>query len=394
MYCSMERLSPNFNFGPGRLAFRAKNRLLAAFSQARPQFDRVWGLALKLVFLLILSLGLIVCSRQDPDRSLTVFSGSAAAPGMAVTDLADYRIAYYEAAAWTEEEIAGGAVTETDEPFRMADYGPRGELPQEIRRSSIYVVFSQPVVPLAKLGEPLGLEAAGRLFTIDPPLEGVYRWYGSRLLSFEADAENLPQRRYTVTLSDSLRSLGGKSLEGEKTFSFETERLSVLSCSLGDGERYVNPRDAPPEDARNITLIFSYPVNLAEIGRWLEVRAQGKILPFRLDRPAAVEGRDLAPEQGVLLTLNEALPMDTEVTLTVLAGARSEPEWLGSREDWNFTLHTLLPFRFNEVYVRSSSSPRTREGDSVPISLVFSHPVDPAGAERYFSIEGMPPVRQ
>ncbi|MDR2029052.1 MAG: alpha-2-macroglobulin, partial [Treponema sp.] len=348
----------------------------------------------KIVLLMIISLGIGACNRQDPSTSLTVFSGSAAAPGMAVADLADYRIAYYQAAAWAEEETAGGTVTESGEPFVVADYGPRGDLPQEIRKPSIYVVFSQPVVPLAKLGEPLSQEAGGKLFTIDPPLEGVYRWYGSRLLSFEPAGENLPQRRYTVTLSESLRSLGGKSLEGEKSFSFETERLSVLSCSLGDGESYVSPRDAPPEDARNITLFFSYPVNLTEINRWLAVRAGGRTLPFQTRRPAAVEGRDLVPEQGVLVTLNEAPPMDTEVTLTVLAGARSEPGWLGSKEDWNFTFHTLLPFVFDEVYVRSAAYPRTREGDSIPITLSFSHPVDPAGAEKYFSIEGIPPIRR
>ncbi|MDR0688819.1 MAG: alpha-2-macroglobulin [Spirochaetaceae bacterium] len=331
------------------------------------------------------------CNRKEPARSVTVFSGSSAAPGAAVTDLADYRIAYYEAAAWAEED-AHGTLTESDEPFRMADYGPRGELPQEIRKPSIYVVFSQPVVPLAKLGEPIRQDDAGGLFTIDPPLEGVYRWYGSRLLSFEPETENLPQRSYKVTLSDTLRSLGGKPLEGEKSFSFETEGLSVLSCYLGDGEGYVSPRNAPPEEARNITLIFSYPVNLEEIGRWLVFHAGEKTWPFRVSRPARIEGRGLTAEQGVLVTLNEALPMDTEAKLTVLAGARSEPGWLGSKEDWNFTFHTLLPFRFDEIYVRSITSPHTREGDSIPITLVFSHPVDPAEAEQYFFIEGMPPA--
>ena len=340
---------------------------------------------------LVLCLG--GCSRKEPARSVTVFSGSSVAPGAAVTDLADYRIAYYEAAAWAEED-ARGTITESDEPFRMVDYGPRGELPQEIRRPSIYVFFSQPVVPLVKLGEPVRQDDAGGLFTIDPPLEGVYRWYGSRLLSFEPEAESLPQRSYRVTLSDTLRSLGGKPLEGEKSFSFETEGLSVLSCYLGDGdgEGYVSPRNAPPEDARNITLIFSYPVNLEEIGRWLVLRAGERTWPFRVSRPARLEGRGLTPEQGVLVTLNEALPMNTEAKLTVLAGARSEPGWLGSKEDWNFTFHTLLPFRFDEIYVRSTTSPQTRGGDSIPITLVFSHPVDPAGAEQYFFIEGMSPA--
>ena len=263
------------------------------------------------------------------------------------------------------------------------------------------------MVPLAKLGDPIGAADGKGLFTVDPPLEGVYRWYGSRLLSFESDAERLPQRRYTVTLSETLRSLGGKALEGERSFSFETERLSVLSWSLGDGTGYVNAWDAPPEDARFITLIFSYPVNLEEIRQWLEIRGAGKTWPFRLSRPAWFDGRSFpqgfsptlqggspvpALEQGVLITLEEQFPPDTDGELVILAGARSEPLWLGSKEERTFSFHTLLPFYFNDLWVRSSSSPMTREEDAIPINMSFSQSVEREGAERCFSVEGLPPL--
>ncbi|MDR3162160.1 MAG: alpha-2-macroglobulin [Spirochaetaceae bacterium] len=345
------------------------------------------------------------CTGAEEGRQLTVFSGSSAAPGRTVADLADYRIPYYEAdaeaAARAAAEIAGGEIAENDEPFRMADYGPRGELPQEIRKPAIYVVFSQPVVPLAKLGDPIRSADGEALFTVDPPLEGVYRWYGSRLLSFESDGERLPQRRYTVTLSESLRSLGGKALEGERSFSFETERLSVLSWSLGDGTDFVNTGNAPPQDARFITLIFSSPVNLEEIRRWLEVRGGGKTWPFRLSRPIRLNGRlfpeesspGTDPEQGVLITLEETLPADTGAEVALLAGARSEPDWLGSTEERLFTFHTLLPFSFYNIWVRSASSPMTRE-DSIPINLTFSQPVESEGAPGCFSVEGLPPLKE
>jgi uncharacterized protein YfaS (alpha-2-macroglobulin family) len=94
----------------------------------------------------------------------------------------------------------------------------------------------------------------------------------------------------------------------------------------------------------------------------------------------------------VLLTLEEALPMDTPGELVVLAGARSEPDWLGSKEDRVFRFHTLLPFRFNTAEARSYASPRTEQGASIPIRLSFSHPVDPAAAEGAFSVAGLPPL--
>jgi uncharacterized protein YfaS (alpha-2-macroglobulin family) len=287
-------------------------------------------------------------------------------------------------------------VEESAGTFEIVDYGPADELPAEVKKPAIYVVFSQPVVPLARLGEPLREDGEGKsagLFTIDPPLAGVYRWYGSRLLSFEPDGESLPQRRYTVTVPENIRSLGGKALEGTRSFSFETERLSVAEWRLGTGE-YWSPGNVPPEDAKLVGIIFSYPVNLEEIAGWLEVRAGGRTWPFTLDRLPEIDRGRYRPEQGALLTLGEALPLDTEVTVTLLAGARSEPGWLGTKNAQSYTYHTLLPFRFEEVSVRSYSSPRTEEGDTIPIALRFSQNVEPRGAEKFFSVAGMPALQE
>jgi uncharacterized protein YfaS (alpha-2-macroglobulin family) len=328
-----------------------------------------------------------------------VFSGSLAVSGRAAEGLGAYRIAYYEAAERTEGPAGGDglrSIAESGEPFTVVDYGPRGELPQEVKNPSIYMVFSQPVTPLAKLGDPIRWEEGAPdpgLFTVDPPLSGVFRWYGTRLLAFEPDAASLPQRRYTVTASERLRSLGGKSLTGERSFSFETGRLSVLYWQVGDGEYPARTWDAPPEDAQNLIFFFSYPVNLTEIRRWLRVSLRGRgsgEIPFRVSRPEKPEWEQYDRDQGVLMTLEGELPFDTDVDVTVLQGARSEEGWLGTLSDEVFSFHTLLPFKLEDAGVRSESSPRTEQGSTIPILLDFSHPVDPESAAGTFAVEGFP----
>jgi uncharacterized protein YfaS (alpha-2-macroglobulin family) len=351
-------------------------------------------------FAVVLCFGAILCwfnscGKKEQSASVTAFSGSFVERGRPVAELSAYRIAYYEPVD-NEGGFAGGSapIQESDAPFVIADYGPRDELPHEIKKPSIYVIFSQPVVPLAKLGQPI--REGAELFTIEPPLAGVYRWYGSKLLSFEPDAESLPQRRYTITVSDRITSLGGKSLQGERSFSFETERLSVLDgrWQLGAEDRWIRTDNVSPEDAKYIRLIFSHPVNLDEIARWIELRAGGKTLPFTLERLPQLDDKHYQTEQGVLITINGKIPLDTDVTMTLKAGARSEPDSLGSQEAKTWTYHTLLPFRFNEVSVHGYSRPRSGGGDVIPVNLMFNQDVEPDGAEKYFSIDGFPALKK
>ena len=338
-------------------------------------------------------------SRHDGvSSSGVVFSRSLTSPGRVAEGLRAYRIAYYQAEAAGAGGMEAGSIAESDGPFTLVDYGPQGELPSEVTKPSIYMIFSQPVTPLAKLGESLRWEEGAPdpgLFTVDPPLPGTFRWYGTRLLAFEPDAASLPQRRYTVTASERLRSLGGRHLEGERSFSFETERLSVLHWQLGEGEYSAPVWDAPPEDARNLIFIFSYPVNLDEIRRWIRIKLRGDSgeLPFRVSRPRIDETR-YRRDQGALITLERELPPDTDVDVTLLRGARSEAGWLGSTADAVFSFHTLLPFDLEYAGVRSESYPRTEQGDSIPILLDFSHSLDPEGAAGMFSVAGFPALTE
>ncbi|MCL2473236.1 MAG: alpha-2-macroglobulin, partial [Treponema sp.] len=336
-----------------------------------------------------LSFGSCKGPQKETAPATTVFTASHVSAGKTAAGLEGYRITYYEAMPG-QDTTGAGSIQESDDPFKIVDFGPQGELPSEIKKPSIYVVFSQPVVPLAKLGDPI-TEDAG-LFTIEPPLTGVYRWYGSRLLSFEPDSDNMPQQEYKITVSDTIKSLGGKSLEGDRTFSFETERLKLLYWELGTGDQWVSPWNADPLDAKNIQLFFSYPVDLDEIAKWIDVSVQWQSYSFTLSRLPKIDDKRYSPEQGVLLTLNDLLPMDSKVNLTIDKGARSEPGWLGTKEDAVFSFQTLQPFVFSNVSVRTAARPRTEEGDSIPIALYFSQSVDPETDPSLFSVQGMPPL--
>ncbi len=275
-----------------------------------------------------------------------------------------------------EETISSGApIGESADPFIIIDYGPRDELPAEVEKPGIFVMFSQPVVPLAMLGKPSG---TSDIMSVSPPLGGVFRWYGTKLLSFESDAPALPQHEYTVTIHSDTRSLGGKRLEGDTTFSFRTEYLSVKEMFLGENRYRYSLEDIPPEEEGRIHLVFSYPVNTGIIKEYLRVESRGRTYPFSVSRP----GRDstfLSPEERertILISLGERFRQNSRVTVVLEKGARSEKDFLGTPEPVELTFSTLQPFTFLDYDTYSWTIPQSEQGDTNPLYLTFSHPVD------------------
>ena len=80
--------------------------------------------------------------------------------------------------------------------FRVLSFEPEGKLPSTVKSPQIYIQFSKPVVALKKLGEVM---TSSDVFTIEPKLDGIYRWYGTSLLAFEADDVTIPQMEYKIS---------------------------------------------------------------------------------------------------------------------------------------------------------------------------------------------------
>ena len=65
------------------------------------------------------------------------------------------------------------------------------------------------MVPLSALGEVI---TDSPLLSLDPAVPGVYRWYGTRALSFEPEAPLTQHPAYEIRVSEAATSLGGNAL--------------------------------------------------------------------------------------------------------------------------------------------------------------------------------------
>jgi alpha-2-macroglobulin len=294
-------------------------------------------------------------------------------------ELGDYSIAYFEPSEQRQESVP---LSESDEPFTITDYGPVDELPAELKFPSIYVTFSQPVIPLSRLGS---IEDSSNVFRVNPPVGGVFRWYGTRMVSLDVTEELLPQREYTVTVNRELTSLGGKKLTGDTSFTFRTEYLSVRDFFTGVTERVTDLEDVPIEEAKKIHIVFSYPVDVKTIEPYIDVFCRNKPYSFTLHRPLsgaengeAGSSPQLAEElveRTAVLHVDESFPPDSDVQVIINPGARSFPEALPIPKPIIKSFHTLKPFHYEEYSSYSWSIPRSERGDANPVYLKFSHPV-------------------
>lgn len=280
-----------------------------------------------------------------------------------------------------------------DTDLYILDMQPAGELPSAVKYPSVFVQFSKPVVPLASLGKPSGVS---EYMKIEPPLQGVYRWYGTSLLCFDSSEAVIPQREYRVTVSPDITASDGTPVSGQLSYTFRTEELAFLNVIPGyetvQTGGYVDPDDVPPEDARSVALLFSYPVDPGIIHSSLEILAfpesaakGGETLPLNAggenqpetDPGTEQEGIPLAfsisrpdgnrPEL-LLAALKKDPPENAEIRITLKSGARAEKDALPTTEDQSRSFHTLRPFTL------ISMSPGVSGGEQEhPVDFLFSH---------------------
>src|SRR5574344_1690968 len=204
--------------------------------------------------------------------------------------------------------------SESNGDFTVLSFTPEGELPATVKFPSIQVQFSQPVVALTKLGKP---SDKSDIVKIEPALKGTFRWFGTSLLGFECSESVIPQKEYTVTVSDKVTSAAGNKITGTLTYTFHSEELTLTSIVPGYDEvnkgNYVDTDDLPVELARDIALYFNTTVNPKVIEKEVLVTgAAGE----KFDFTAAKE-----QDNVVLLKLKKAPPADTEITVELTKGS-------------------------------------------------------------------------
>jgi len=306
--------------------------------------------------------------------------------GGGLRKLSEYKTVYFDPARENariqeirlaqEAALREGQVSSSNkEPLTVIDWGPRGDYSSAIQRPSIYVVFSQPMIPLASLGEQ---SQTSSVVSINPSIKGSFRWYGTGFLSFEGEEPCQAQQVYTITVSNNVASVYGNKISGERTFSFYTETLKIKKVIPGEEFRKnTNMRfdnsNVPPEAARQIGLEFNYPVQAEDIRQYLRITAAGSQRIFSLKQEN---------EYKVTAEIQGYIGFNSMVSIVLRQGARSKGGSRGTETDQAFYFSTPGLFKVTK------HERRTGYGKYINlVEVYFSHSLNESNVLNNISIE-------
>lgn len=257
-------------------------------------------------------------------------------------------------------------------PLTIEDYSPKGVMPIETTDSQVWVSFSKPMVPLARLGKEIN-ESVVEIF---PAIEGVFRWYGSRLLAFEPKERLIPSQLYVVKVKSSAASLSGAKLEGKKEFSFTTETLKALNF-------YPKGENVAPDQSKTIVITFNMVFDPNELMKFIEVKDKKKTINYNIEIPNKAKYKDYDEDllkRMLVLNLKENPSIDSDVIVTIKKGARPGPNSIGTESDIELKYHTLTPFKFVNFF---SAEYEYGSQDGRYATIVFSQPVQKEDIEKF-----------
>ena len=133
---------------------------------------------------------------------------------------------------------------------------PAGETSDLGESREITVVFSEPMVALGRIPNPV----TAPFFKIQPAIAGTFRWSGTSILIFTPDPKvALPfSTRYTVTIDATATAISGRTLAAPYTVFFTTPTVKLLATNW---YRRGNRFDGPVV----LGLRFNQPVRAADL---------------------------------------------------------------------------------------------------------------------------------
>ena len=151
--------------------------------------------------------------------------------------------------------------------------GPNGEIDSLDQANEIRIVFSEPMVALGRIPQPV----QAPFVRIEPAIRGTFRWSGTTILIFTPDPRQpLPYATpYQVTVDSTARAVSGRQLAAPYTFRFTTPTVELLRV---DQQRLQGRADRPAI----FLLRFNQPVQPAAVLPHLSARFQ----PHNWDRPS------------------------------------------------------------------------------------------------------------
>ena len=144
--------------------------------------------------------------------------------------------------------------------LRVVSAGPVGETATLAEANEVRVVFSEPMVVLGKIPNPV----TAPFFKIAPAVKGTFRWSGTTTLIFTPDKPLPYAADYTVTIAKTAKSVAGNTLDQPYEWSFATPSVRLMRA---DWYRKRN-------GAVVIALYFNQPIGAKSITPHIQLRTQ------------------------------------------------------------------------------------------------------------------------
>ncbi len=227
-------------------------------------------------------------------------------------------------------------------PLQVLRYAPQGEVGVA---PFINITFNQPMVPLGTLSD---LAAQDVPVFVEPALPGIWRWLGTKTLTFSYDSQlidRLPKATsYRVTIPAGTKSVTGGSLGQAVEWTFTTPPPTITSSYPNQTPQGLNPL---------MFIAFDQRIDPAAMLEMIEVSAGGQrinvTLASQTDIDADEQVKNLVkytPESRWLaFKPNTALPSAASITVTVKPGAPSAEGPLTTKEAQSFGFSTYAALR-------------------------------------------------
>ncbi|HEX6369917.1 MAG TPA: alpha-2-macroglobulin family protein [Longimicrobium sp.] len=261
-------------------------------------------------------------------------------------------------------------------PLQVTRRGPEGEI--HTGAEQIVVAFSEPMVPLASVGDVAGRAVPARI-TPQPP--GRWRWLDVRTLRFEPEGRLPMATEFTVEVPAGTRSAAGRPLDEEVRWTFRTAAPRATGSW---------PHGGPTRREPVLLVAFDQRVDPGAVLRTIRLRDGRRDVPVRLATAQEVEAdsavralvRGLPAGRWVAFRPVRPVRVEAELLATVGPGTPSAegPRFTESIQEWGFW--TYRPLRL--LGRGCGWSGRCRPG--MPFIYRFNNalvpPVDPASLVR------------
>jgi uncharacterized protein YfaS (alpha-2-macroglobulin family) len=253
-------------------------------------------------------------------------------------------------------------------------FAPEGKVPIAPHLS---ITFSRPMVAVTSHAGTVKSVPV----TLNPQPPGNWRWVGTRTLLFDPKVRFPQATLYKVNIPAGTKSANGEPLKSAKSFTFATPAPRMLSHWPSSGPQPLDPY---------MFIMFDQKIDASAVLAKIEVKAAGKRYGISALTAAQIEGNKQikrlvaaakkAEHEGryVAFRLEELLPKDTTVTVTIAKGTPSAEGPLKTTSDQTYSFRTFPPLRIEKARCGwGGNCPPGR-----PFSVRFNNPLD---AEDYQS---------